>query len=143
MRRLMLTIALVLVAAVVDVKAQGHGAHAAPPAKAPATPAAPAPAVKEPAAKEPAHETAPDVATVLERISKHVAEVTEISTPRPAAHSAPADQPKKSPARPAASHARAATTQPVAARARVELDWHTPLLVWPEELLRPDAPASR
>ncbi len=133
MRRLILTLAVVLVVGAVELKAQGHGAPAAPAAKH-ETPAAKAPATPAPAEKAPV-----DVATVLKRIEKHVAEVTEISRPRPrpAVHSAPAGEPKKSSAPRAALHARA-TAPPPPVQARVELDWRTPLLVWPDAILRPE-----
>lgn len=176
MRRLMLTIAVVLGLAVVEVKAQGHGApapkaHDAPAAKGHETPAAkqetpvakkepaakehavkevaakePAakePAAKEGAAKEPAAGAPVDVATVLKRIEKHVAEVTEISRARPAVRSAPVAETKKSPPPRPTAHARvAAAVPPPATPLRVELDWRAPLLVWPDETLRPDIAVS-
>ena len=150
MRCLMLTIAVVLGLAVVEVTAQGHGAPAAPAAKAhepPATNAHEAPAAKEhatPAAKDPATSpakagtvtpapTPPDLATVMERINKQVGTVvTEIRTSKPAVHAGPAAHPRKSPVPQVASHARVAAPT----HSRVELDWRTPLLVWPEELLQ-------
>ena len=133
MRRVMLTLAAVLVATVVELEAQGHGAPAAHAPKAdPHAKAAPEPKPSGKAAASP-----PDLGTVLERINKQVGTVvTDMNKSRPARHAAPAAQSKKTPAPQVASHARAATTQPTP-HPRVELDWHTPLLVWPEELLRP------
>jgi hypothetical protein len=137
MRRLMLTLAVVLVVGAVEVKAQGHEAPAAPAAKheTPAAKGHETPAAKAP--ETPAEKAPVDVATVLKRIEKHVAEVSEISRPRPAVHSAPAAEPKKSPAPRAASRARVTAPKP-SAQARVELDWRTPFLVWPDENLRPE-----
>lgn len=145
MRRLMLTIAVVLGLAVVEVKAQGHGAPAAKAHEAPAAKGHETPAAKEPAAK--GHETAAakapvDVATVLKRIEKHVAEVSEISRPRPAVRSAAVAEPKKAPvAARARSRVRAAVPPP-ALPPRVELEWRTPLLVWPDDTLRPEVAGS-
>lgn len=135
MRRLMLTLAVVLGLAVVDVKAQGHGAPATPAAKEHATPDAKEPAT--PPAKAGTVTIAPppvDLATVMERINKQVGTVvTEMNRSRPVRHAGPAAQPRKSPAPRAAFHARVAAPT----HAHIELDWSAPLLVWPEELLQP------
>jgi len=127
MRRLMLTLAVVFGAAVIDLEAQGHGAPAPPHEKAspaPKTAGTPAPP--------------PDVATVIARINTRVAtEITDLRSSRRAAQ--PAAPARRSPAPRAASRA-------VSTPARIELDWRQPLLVWPEELLRPDrsdAPSPR
>ena len=195
MRRLLLMLAVVLVAAVVEVEAQGHGAPAAhapkadphakadshakpaPPAKAdphakpapaakadphakpqpaakpdphakpqPAAKADPhAKAVPEPKAGEKAAGSTPDLVTVLERINKQVGTiVTDMNKSRPARQAVRADHAVKSPAPRVASHGPAAAIASTASISpRVELAWHTPLLVWPETLLRPEVSASR
>ena len=157
----MLTLAVVLVAAVVEVEAQGHGAPAPaahapkadphakadPPAKAdphakPAPPAKADPHAKaapesKPAGKAAAPASPPDLGTVLERINKQVGTiVTDMNRSSPPRQAVPADHAVKSPAPRGPSRGRAAATT-ASTHPRVELDWHTPLLVWPEELVRP------
>jgi hypothetical protein len=135
MRRLLVTLALVFVVAAIEVETQEHGGHAAPDAKSAATPAAHGTAAT-PAAHGTAAAPKADVASVLERINKKVA--TEVSDLRRTARRAPARPPAH--ASPAAAPRTASRAS--LAPARVELDWHTPLLVWPDELLRPDRSAD-
>jgi hypothetical protein len=164
MRRFMLTLAVVLGVAVIRVEAQHHEPEA--PAKKAAAKGEgekgegeKGTGEKGPAeANKPKTGAAPSVGELAERIG-HVAVVIDsrrgrvmpvrerVSGTRQVSGAKDASEAKE----PKRATRAASSAEPVEenhasekAPARVELDWHMPLLVWPEELLQPrdEPPAS-
>ena len=143
MRRLMVTLAVVLGAAVIDVEAQHHETEAKPvaktePAKAEAKKAEPAAqsAAKTRSVNELA-ENISHVAVVIDSWRGRVMPVRErlgLDTKAAKEETKATKTPKRASDGAEASEAHETRSVPAKTPARIELNWRAPPLVWPEEL---------